>query len=112
MKKSNFLLMVLMALLASELLSAQDKPERMRIGKGAKPEAALKGHRNAVFSADGRRVKTPIYDGTPLGVGAKIKGPAVIEEVTTTIVVEPGWTAVLEESGSYLITRDKKKKAK
>ena len=30
MKKSNFLLMVLMALLASELLSAQDKPERMR----------------------------------------------------------------------------------
>jgi hypothetical protein len=27
-------------------------------------------------------------------------------------VVEPGWTAVLEESGSYLITRDKKKKAK
>lgn len=96
----------------STVYGVVDKPERMRIGKGAKPEAALKGHRNAVFSADGRRVKTPIYDGTPLGVGAKIKGPAVIEEVTTTIVVEPGWTAVLEESGSYLITRDKKKKAK
>jgi N-methylhydantoinase A len=31
--------------------------------------------------------------------------------VTTTIVVEPGWTAVLDASGSYLITRDKKKKA-
>ena len=30
----------------------------------------------------------------------------MIEEVTTTIVIEPGWTARLDESGSYLITRD------
>ncbi|MCB6178266.1 hydantoinase/oxoprolinase family protein [Rhodobacter sp. Har01] len=88
-----------------------DKPERMIIGHGATPEKALKGHRDAVFSADGKRVKTPIYDGTPLGAGATIKGPAVIEEVTTTIVIEPGWTARLNESGSYLITRDHKKGA-
>ena len=73
---------------------------------------ADKGHtRLWLFSADGKRVATPIYDGTPLGAGAKIKGPAVIEEVTTTIVIEPGWTAVLDASGSYLITRDKKKAA-
>ena len=61
-----------------------------------------------MFTADGKRVKTPIYDGTPLGAGATIKGPAVIEEVTTTIVIEPGWTATLDASGSYLITRDRK----
>jgi N-methylhydantoinase A len=35
----------------------------------------------------------------------------VIEEVTTTIVLEPGWTARLHASGSYLITRDRKKGA-
>ena len=95
--------------LESTLYGLVDKPERMKIGRGASPEKALKGHRNAVFSADGKAIRTPIYDGTPLGAGATIKGPAVIEEVTTTIVIEPGWTARLDESGSYLITRDAKK---
>jgi N-methylhydantoinase A len=92
----------------STLYGVVDKPARMTIGKGVSPQKALKGHRNAVFSADGKRTRTPIYDGTPLGVGAAIKGPAVIEEVTTTIVIEPGWTARLDASGSYLITRDRK----
>jgi N-methylhydantoinase A len=92
----------------STVYGVVDKPARMVIGKGATPKKALKGYRDAVFSADGKRVRTPIYDGTPLGAGAKIKGPAVIEEVTTTIVIEPGWTARLDASGSYLITRDRK----
>ena len=92
----------------STLYGVVEKPERMKIGTGATAEKALKGHRDAVFSADGKRIRTPIYDGTPLGAGATIKGPAVIEEVTTTIVIEPGWTARLDESGSYLITRDRK----
>jgi len=96
----------------STVYGVVEKPERMTIGKGATPAKALKGHRDAVFSADGKRLRTPIYDGTPLGVGATIKGPAVIEEVTTTIVLEPGWTARLDASGSYLITRDRKKGAK
>ena len=30
-------------------------------------------------------------------------GPAVIEEVTTTIVIEPDWTAELHETGVYLL---------
>jgi N-methylhydantoinase A len=92
----------------STLYGVVDKPARMSIGKGASPAKALKAYRDAVFSADGKRVRTPIYDGTPLGAGATIKGPAVIEEVTTTIVIEPGWTARLDASGSYLITRDRK----
>ena len=95
----------------STVYGVVDKPERMTIGKGATAQKAVKGHRDAVFSADGKRVRTPIYDGTPLGVGASIKGPAVIEEVTTTIVLEPGWTARLDASGSYLITCDRKKGA-
>ena len=96
----------------STVYGVVEKPERMTIGKGATPAKALKGHRDAVFTADGKRLRTPIYDGTPLGVGATIKGPAVIEEITTTIVLEPGWTARLDASGSYLITRDRKKGAK
>ncbi len=86
-----------------------EKPARMTIAAGQPAGKAIKGHRDAVFSADGRRVRTPIYDGGLLGAGAKVAGPAIIEEVTTTIVIEPSWTARLDESGSYLITRDGKR---
>jgi len=80
-----------------------DKPNAPKLAKGAAAEKAVKGHRKAIFSADGKQVKTPVYDGEKLGAGATIKGPAIIEEVTTTIVIEPGWTAKLDASGSYLI---------
>ncbi len=35
-----------------------------------------------------------------------LHGPAVIEEVTTTIVVEPGWTVSLHDTGVYVVTAD------
>lgn len=85
-----------------------DKPKAPKLGKGATADKALKGQRKAIFSADGKQVKTPVYDGEKLGAGATIEGPAIIEEVTTTIVIEPGWTAKLDASGSYLITSGRK----
>lgn len=85
-----------------------DKPKAPKLAKGAEPDRALKGHRKAIFSADGKQVKTPVYDGEKLGAGATVKGPAIIEEVTTTIVIEPGWTAKLDASGSYLITSSRR----
>ncbi|ADZ69159.1 hydantoinase/oxoprolinase family protein [Polymorphum gilvum] len=91
----------------STLYGLLDKPKRMHLGAGVRPDEALKGHRDAVFGADGSRRSTPIIDGGLLGAGARVEGPAIIEEVTTTIVIEPGWTAVLDESGSYLITRNR-----
>ena len=84
-----------------------EKPKRMQIAAGKPAASTIKAYRDAVFSADGKRIRTPIYDGSALGAGAKVHGPAVIEEVTTTIVIEPGWTAVLDPSGSYLITKDR-----
>ncbi len=50
-------------------------------------------------------MRTPVYDGGALGAGAVIEGPAIIEEITTTIVIEPDWVAKLHGSGSYVITR-------
>jgi N-methylhydantoinase A len=84
-----------------------EKPKLPKYGKGATAKAALKGHRKAIFDAGGKATKTPIYDGGKLGTGVKIAGPAIIEEVTTTIVIEPGWKAVLDATGSYVITKGK-----
>ena len=87
----------------STLYGHIDKPAPPRIGKGLPASAAQKGSRDAIFTPDGNRERTPVYDGARLGAGATIGGPAIIEETTTTIVIEPGWTTVLDASGSYLI---------
>ena len=92
----------------STLYGLIDKPKAPKLAKGATLAKALKGHRKAIFEASGKAAKTPIYDGAKLGAGAAVAGPAIIEEVTTTIVIEPGWTARLDASGSYVITRKKK----
>lgn len=82
-----------------------EKPKLPTYGKGVSAKAALKGYRRAIFDVSGKATKTPIYQGEMIGTGVKIAGPAIIEEVTTTIVLEPGWSAVLDASGSYVITR-------
>jgi N-methylhydantoinase A len=82
-----------------------EKPGLPTLAAGEPVEKALKGHRSAIFSSSGAGIETPIYDGSKLGAGSRIEGPAIIEEVTTTIVIEPGWLAVLDATGSYAITR-------
>ena len=84
-----------------------EKPKLPKYTNRGTAKAALKGYSKAIFEASGKTTKTPIYDGEKLGVGAKVLGPAIIEEVTTTIVIEPGWAAVLDASGSYVITAKK-----
>ncbi len=62
-------------------------------------DAAVKERRRVCFEADGRAkwTETPIFDGARLKPDARIRGPAVIEEVDTTIVLQPGDDAVLNE---------------
>ena len=89
----------------STLYGHVDKPQPPRVKQGVPPAKAVVGRRKAIFAADGKPIDTPVYDGSKLGAGAAIKGPAIIEEVTTTIVIEPKWSARLDVSGSYVITR-------
>lgn len=89
----------------STISGVVDKPKQPVIPPGGDHRTALTHHRDMVFSADGARISSPVYDGARLGAGDTIAGPAVIEEVTTTIVVEPGWQASLHDSGSYILSR-------
>jgi N-methylhydantoinase A len=89
----------------STLYGRVDKPKPPRIAAGGGVEAAVKTRRPMIFSADGAQVEAPVYDGGKLGAGDLVPGPAVIEEETTTIVIEPGWHAELEVSGCYRVAR-------
>jgi N-methylhydantoinase A len=49
-------------------------------------------------------VETAIYDGNAVSVGARIEGPALIEEPFTVVVLAPGDVATLDANGNYDIT--------
>lgn len=91
----------------STLFGRVKKPKQENIARGSSPAKAIKLHRKAIFSANGRATRTPVYEGEMLGAGASIKGPAIIEEETTTIVIQPGWRARLDASGSYFLKQGK-----
>jgi N-methylhydantoinase A len=48
-------------------------------------------------------VATPRLRGDAFVPGHELAGPAIIHEPTTTIVVYPGWTATVTETGDYLL---------
>lgn len=60
--------------------------------RAAPAAGAIKEQRLVCFDVNGTAqwLKTPVYDGERIRAGAEIEGPAVIEEVDTTIVVQPG----------------------
>ncbi|MCM2312504.1 MAG: hydantoinase/oxoprolinase family protein, partial [Steroidobacteraceae bacterium] len=73
--------------------------------QGASAAAPVKEHRNMVFGhgAAIRSVLAPVYDGEGIEPGMQLTGPGVIEEITTSIVIEPGWVASLDASGVYVL---------
>jgi len=82
-----------------------DRPSLTEIESNTLLIDALKSNRNLIFSNSGELIKTPVYDGNLLSDGHQINGPAVIEEDTTTLVIEPGWLLKLHKSGTYIINR-------
>ncbi len=58
------------------------------------PGRLVAGARRPVrFAGGDGAIDTPVYRGERIPSGARIEGPAVIEESTTTIVLDPGAVA-------------------
>lgn len=69
-------------------------------GFDAKAEAPVPAkHRRANLGQG--FAETPVFLGGDLVPGHKVAGPAIIEEVFTTIVVYPGWLARVDDAGDY-----------
>jgi N-methylhydantoinase A len=83
------------------------KVPRVRIKEvsdnGEDPAYALVDKRKAYFRELGGLVETPVYRGDNLLYGARMKGPAIVQEPTSTLVVFPGSTATVSRWGNYLI---------
>jgi len=72
-----------------ELAPARDPVERAR-----------KGEREVWFDEAGGRVRCPLYDRSRLLRGDEIRGPAIVEQMDTTIVVSPGTRARVDRFGN------------
>jgi N-methylhydantoinase A len=74
---------------------------------GKDPLKARTGFRLALFEENTVKVNTPVYSGDKLKAGNVVKGPAIIEEDTTTIVVFPRWQVELDGRDLYRMTLQK-----
>jgi len=70
---------------------------------GEDPSKALKRQRPVYWKERGGYVDTPCYDGDKLDPGNVIPGPAIIEEMRTTVVLPPGTQAIVDAYQNYLV---------
>jgi len=62
------------------------------------------GTRVVHFARGEEGVETPVHDGTVLGAGETLTGPAVVDLPTTGIVVPPGARLERDQGGDFILT--------
>jgi N-methylhydantoinase A len=82
---------------------------------GTKPKALLEKPKSKVTDAadalserravrfEGRFVDTPVYRRDDVPVGSHLQGPVIFEELGATTVVQPGWTATVDDMGNLIL---------
>ena len=81
-------------------------PFEMRRIQAGGPDAsgAIKRRRSVWF--DGVAVDTPIYDGALLQAGNEFHGPAIVEELTTSVLIPTRYSCRVDDTRNYVLTRD------
>jgi N-methylhydantoinase A len=82
------------------------KIEKLRPPEGGSLKEALVRTSSSVFRVDGRleAFETPVYRRAALPVGEVFHGPAIILQKDSTTVIPPAASAVVDQSGSILIS--------
>jgi N-methylhydantoinase A len=78
------------------------RPKLAAIAGGSSLEGAVAGHRQVYFAGGGWH-DTPVYDRAALPVEREFAGPAIVEEMSSTTVITPGQTAVIDQFGNLII---------
>jgi len=71
--------------------------------KSVKAETAIKEEREVYIPELGKMKKVPIYDGDKPIFGAKIKGPCIIEKITTSIFISENYDCIVDDFGSIVV---------
>jgi N-methylhydantoinase A len=88
------------------VIGVTDKPEIRALESGGKdPSRAKKKSRCVYFEKYDDFQETDILDGSRLLRDNLVEGPSIIEEESTTVVVNPGWSCQVTALGDYLLER-------
>jgi N-methylhydantoinase A len=88
------------AVIASRRQARLDVVDR----KDARPDVpAAEIERRRVWFDEGW-LDTPVYRRDWLPAGARFSGPAIVEQLDSTLVVEPGNTVVMDPGGNLIVT--------
>ncbi len=73
---------------------------------GADPSRAFKYEKDVFFESDGKpkSIRTKVYERSKLKSGNMIAGPALVEQMDSTVVIAPGWEAAVDTFGDIVIT--------
>ncbi len=84
-----------------EVPKYEPAPAPMPAGLGG----ASKGRRDVFFDGE-TGIDTAVYDRDRLPVGARIDGPAIVEQFDATAVVPPGWAAAVDPLLNLIVERE------
>lgn len=85
-------------------IGVTDKPAIPKEPKRAEdPKAALKGRRPAFLPGEMAYAEIAVYDGDALRHGNRIAGPAIVEQVNTTLFVPGGFALECDAYGSFIL---------
>ncbi|NKB22056.1 MAG: hydantoinase/oxoprolinase family protein [Alphaproteobacteria bacterium] len=74
--------------------------------ESAAPADAVKGTRTVYFTAD-EATETTLYERDKLPIGARIDGPAIVEQFDSTIVVPQSWVGRIDGFGNLILSRER-----
>ena len=89
--------------LRSAVIGKRPKFDLKTLAPSGSPVTAAKASRRVCFA--GKWHDTAIFDRLNLPVGARIEGPAILEQADTTVLVEPDLVATVDQFGNTLIER-------
>jgi N-methylhydantoinase A len=68
-------------------------------------EIGPRSERPVFFREAGGAISTRVFDRESLAAGQPVRGPAIIEEWSSTTLVPPGWVAHTDQEGNVVLTR-------
>ncbi|MFD2501427.1 hypothetical protein ACFSTI_24805 [Rhizorhabdus histidinilytica] len=75
------------------------------LGAGTRPRPRRRqGRRPVYFGKDAGWVETSIYRRGQLPIGRTFAGPAIIEEMSSTLIVQPGQTVTVDPVGNLIVS--------
>ena len=79
--------------------------DTLRSEVAASDGAAQLGSRPVWFGLDKSYLDTPVYDRSVLAVGTEIEGPAILEEVESTLVLPPDFSGYVDNGLNFVAVR-------